>query len=595
MKQIKWIFLLHFLAFTAFAQKNDKPNVIIVITDDQGYGDVGAHGNNVIKTPALDDFYKKAVRLTDFHVSPTCAPTRAALLTGNYANRTGVWHTIGGVSILREDEKTLAELLKEKGYQTGLFGKWHLGDNFPSRPHDKGFDTAVYHGGGGVGQTPDYWGNDYFDDTYFLNGVPTKYEGYCTDVWFDEAIKFIESKKNAPFFCYISTNAPHSPLNVPKEYYDAYKEIDIPEYQKKFYGMITNIDDNFNRLVKYLKKRNLYDNTILIFMTDNGTSPWGYNERNGKKIGFNASMRGIKGSEYEGGHRVPFLISFPKGNITGGKNIEELTAHIDVVPTIASMCGANINQNSVDGLDISGLLNGSQTSLNREYIVTDSQRVQAPVKWRKSAVMSRKYRLINGKELYNIKDDPSQEIDLAQINPEQVEKMRTYYNQWWASVSSKFNLFPVIKVGSHHENPTVLTGHDYHVEDSKNPWNQNHIRKAETNPANGSFTVEFIENGNYQIELSRWPFESSLAISSGLSDGSPSTLTRESIPDGNPTHFASAILKIGGWMEEKAVKPSDNSVKFNGYFSKGKTDLIASFTKPDGSIWGAYYVKIKRL
>ena len=168
-------------------------------------------------------------------------------------------------------------------------------------------------------------------------------------------------------------------------------------------------------------------------------------------------MRGIKGSEYEGSE-VPFLISFPKGNINGGKNVEELTAHIVVVPTIASMCGVNINQNNLDGLDISGLLNGSQTSLNREYIITDSQRVQAPVKWRKSTVMSGKYRLINVKELYNIEDDPWQEVDISQINPKRVGKMKAYYNQWWASVSSKFNLFPVIKVGSIHENPAVLTG-----------------------------------------------------------------------------------------------------------------------------------------
>ena len=192
MRKLLLILLLCLFHLNAKCQKrNTQPNVIVVITDDQGYGDLGAHGNEIIKTPALDTFHNNAVRLTNFHVSPTCAPTRAALMTGRYSNRTGVWHTIGGVSILREDEKTIAQILKENGYKTGLFGKWHLGDNYPARPHDKGFDKAIYHGAGGVGQTPDYWGNDYFDDTYFHNGKPQKYKGYCTDVWFSEALKFI--------------------------------------------------------------------------------------------------------------------------------------------------------------------------------------------------------------------------------------------------------------------------------------------------------------------------------------------------------------------------------------------------------------------
>jgi arylsulfatase A-like enzyme len=183
-----------------------QPNLIIVITDDQGYGDLAAHGNPLVKTPALDKFYKESVRLTDFHVGPTCAPSRSGLMTGKYANRVGVWHTIGGVSILRKEEVTIAEVFKNNGYETAMFGKWHLGDTYPSRPQDKGFQYTVAHGGGGVGQTPDYWNNDYFDDVYLENGKPKRYKGYCTDVWFDEAIKYIEEKKDEPFFAYISTN-----------------------------------------------------------------------------------------------------------------------------------------------------------------------------------------------------------------------------------------------------------------------------------------------------------------------------------------------------------------------------------------------------
>jgi arylsulfatase A-like enzyme len=343
--------LLNFANSFAFQSDNiDRPNVIVVMTDDQGYGDIAAHGNKVIQTPNIDDFHEKSVRLTDFHVGPTCAPTRAGLLTGRYANRTGVWHTIGGVSILKEEEKTIANLFSENGYETGLFGKWHLGDNYPSRPQDKGFKHTVIHGGGGVGQTPDYWGNDYFDDTYLVNGKPQKFEGYTTDVWFDEAIKYIKKNRDRPFFCYISTNAPHSPYNVPQEYYEMYKDSNLLETQKRFYGMITNIDDNFQRLRDELQKLGLEKNTILIFMTDNGTAA-GYEEYDGKLYGYNAGLRGVKNSEYDGGHRVPFFISYPNGKIGGGKDISNLSANVDILPTLGSLCNLDYSNYLVDGQD----------------------------------------------------------------------------------------------------------------------------------------------------------------------------------------------------------------------------------------------------
>ena len=594
MRKLLLILLLCLFHLNAKCQKrNTQPNVIIVITDDQGYGDLGAHGNEIIKTPALDTFHNNAVRLTNFHVSPTCAPTRAALMTGRYSNRTGVWHTIGGVSILREDEKTIAQILKENGYKTGLFGKWHLGDNYPARPHDKGFDKAIYHGAGGVGQTPDYWGNDYFDDTYFVNANPTKFKGYCTDIWFNEAIKFIDDSKEQPFFCYISTNAPHSPLNVPEKYYKMYENMDIPEFQKKFYGMITNIDDNFDLLVKHLKKRNLYDNTILIFMTDNGTA-WGYKKIGVKEYGYNASMRGIKNSEYEGGHRVPFFISYPNGMINEGNDIDELTAHIDVLPTIAQLCNVSIQNLEIDGIDITPLLTDKNAQINRDYVITDSQRVQSPIKWKKSAVMSDDFRLINGEELYNIKDDPSQKINIAELNADQVKKMRAYYEEWWESVSKKFNVFPIIKVGTHYENPVILTCHDVHIHDSNIPWNQNFIREGLKNPQGGNLSIEFMEDGEYLIELSRWPFEANLSFDASI-EGALETNTTDKISKGKPLDVISAELNVGAWNQKKIVSGKEKVVKFKSYFSKGKSDITASFIKGDGTKLGSYYFKITRL
>ncbi|MHC4286035.1 MAG: arylsulfatase [Planctomycetota bacterium] len=277
--------------------KGKRPNVILVITDDQGYGDLGCHGNPVIQTPNLDRLYSQSIRLTDFHVDPTCSPTRSALMTGHYSTRTGVWHTIMGRSLLGKHEVTIADVFSGSEYRTGIFGKWHLGDNYPFRPQDRGFNEVLVHGGGGVGQGPDFWGNDYFDDTYQHNGKFKKFSGYCTDVWFDGAMKFIEANKERPFFCYLTTNAPHGPYNVAEKYKKMYEDNkDVPN--AAFYGMITNIDENMGRLMKKLKAEGLEKDTILIFMTDNGTSA-GYRGKQGQIKGYNAGMRGTKGSEYD--------------------------------------------------------------------------------------------------------------------------------------------------------------------------------------------------------------------------------------------------------------------------------------------------------
>lgn len=590
--------LLYLLLFTVLitnqitAQSSKKPNVIIVITDDQGYGDLACTGNPIIKTPALDKLHKQSVRLTDFHVGPTCAPSRSGLMTGRYANRVGVWHTIAGASILREKEITLANVFQNNGYETAMFGKWHLGDSYPSRPQDKGFKYTLIHGGGGVGQTPDYWGNDYFDDTYLENGAPKKVKGYCTDVWFDEAIKYIESNKEKPFFCYIAPNAPHSPYNVPEEYYNKYKNEAIPEELKKFYGMISNVDDNFKRLQDKLKQLKLVDNTIVIFMTDNGTAA-GFKEVDGKTYGYNANMKGIKNSEYEGGHRVPFFISYPE-KIKEGRNVNALTANLDIMPTLAAICNLKLPNLELDGTDISSLVLNKDAVLKRDYLITDSQRVQEPIKWQKSAVMSDKMRLVNGTELYDIATDPGQNKDLSTQFPAIVTKMRGYYEKWWSSVSSEFNIFPVIIVGSEKQNPIEITCHDEHINDSKIPWNQNFIREGQKNPMGGEFTIEFENDGVYQIEVSRWPFESELIINEGIT-GRKATPLVDEISEGKAMHFKKSVLKIGAWKEEKIVESNAKSVLFKGNFTKGKTSMSSWFIDTNNKEIGAFYFKITRV
>jgi arylsulfatase A-like enzyme len=405
-----------------------NPNVVFVITDDQGYGDLGCHGNDIIQTPNIDHLYTESTHFTNYHVGPTCAPTRAGLLTGRYCNCTGVWHTIGGRSLLRADETTIADFFKAAGYHTGMFGKWHLGDNYPFHPHNRGFDEALYHGGGGVHQTPDYWGNTYFNDTYFRNGEPEPFRGYCTDIWFDEAMKFIERCADEPFFCYVPTNAPHSPFNVPDPYRELYDSDDIPEQRKRFYGMITNTDENVGRMRNFLKEKNLDQNTIFIFMTDNGTAAGCQLDRHGfVENGYNAGLRGQKGSEYDGGHRVPFFMHWPAGGYTESRNIDTLTANIDFLPTLCDLCNVPISNDAmarINGTSLKPLIEDATDESDR-VIVTDSQRVEHPQKWRKSATMSNRWRLINGEELYDIKKDPEQRNDVANQPPEAVAELRT--------------------------------------------------------------------------------------------------------------------------------------------------------------------------
>lgn len=578
--------------------EKNKPNVIIVITDDQGYGDVAALGNPIIKTPNIDNFHKESVHFTDFHVGPTCAPTRSSLMTGRFANSTGVWHTIGGWSLLREGEKTLANMFAEGGYVTGGFGKWHMGDNHPFRPEHRGFQHTVMHGGGGVQQTPDYWDNDYFDDTYFKNGKPTKYKGYCTDVFFGEAINFIQNNKNKPFFCYIAPNAPHGPYNVPVEYYNMYKDLPketLSDFQKRFYGMITNIDDNFGKLRKTLEDNHIADNTILIFMTDNGTAA-GIDYKN-KLSGYNAGMKGKKGSHYEGGHRVPFFIRWKNGNIYKSTDINELTSHIDVMPTLAELCGISLPKDhlALDGESLVPFFKNPNLTKDR-MLVTDSQRVQNPKKWKQSSVMQNKWRLVNGKELYNVENDKGQKHNIAKKHPEKVAEMRAFYEKWWKQVSVDFDKQIYFKVGSPIENPITLTCHDTHADNGNHAWNQIYIRNGFVNK--GYWSIDVQENAKYKISLRRYPIESNLEINAeipGISLEQEPGLEKP-IPVGKNLNYKSAIVKVGNNEAKTAnVEANAKSTDFILNLKKGKTQLNAHFINNKGEKNVAYYVYIEKL
>jgi arylsulfatase A-like enzyme len=544
-----------------------RPNVVLVMTDDQGYGDLGCHGNKIIRTPNLDKLHGQSTRLTNFHVGPTCSPTRAALMTGRYCNRTGVWHTIMGRSILRADEVTMAEVFRSGGYRTGFFGKWHLGDNYPFLPQHRGFDVVRRHGGGGVGQTPDHWGNDYFDDTYEDAGSWRKFKGYCTDVWFDGAMKFIESSAKAgkPFFCYLPTNAPHGPFHVAQKYIDMYKDNpNVPS--PNFYGMITNIDENVGRLMKRLDELGLADNTILIFMTDNGTAGgW----RGGK--GFNAGMKGTKGSEFDGGHRVPCFVRWPGGGIQAGRDIGRITAHVDLLPTLAAFCGIEKPKGvKLDGDDIRPLLKGTGAGWPDRILITDSQRLENPVKWRKSAVMTDRWRLVNGTALYDMPADGGQKNDVAAAHPEVVKRLRAAYEKWWADTSKRFGEYVPIVIGSPKENPTCLTGHDWHGSGANHVWNHRQINGGPL--ANGLWAVDVARAGTYELALRRWPKEADKPI-------------REKF-----IAAAQAKVRIAGIEATAPVAADAKEVVLRVKLPAGEATLQTWLTDGEGKSSGAYFV-----
>lgn len=587
--KFRLLILVVLLTGLQMSKANDRPNLIVVITDDQGYGDLGCYGNPLIKTPAIDEFCSDAVWFSNFHVSTTCAPTRGALMTGRHTNRLNVQHTIAGRSILWEDEVILPQILGQNGYTCGMFGKWHLGDNYPYRPEDRGFNEVVRHGGGGVGQMPDYWGNDYFNDTYWHNGQTESYEGYCTDVFFSEAFSFIEENKENPFFCYISTNAPHGPLNVPMEYLDQYRDMDqVPEKQKRFYGMITNIDDNFEKLKKKLDELGLTENTILVFMTDNGTAY-------GADV-FDGGLRGTKGSEYEGGHRVPFILRWPEGGLMGGKKVDKLVAHYDMLPTFVDLMDLKFTAvKALDGISFEPLLSGKGEDWPDRILYMDTQRLLNLIKYRKYSVMDKEWRLVNGSELYRITEDLGQTDNLIEDFPEVADRLSTGYEMWWQSILSENVLErnAYIKAGSPYENPTRICSHDLMTGKAGMNWHQ--FGAVQAGPGTGIWKVEVVQDGEYSISLRRFPRESELGINSEFPAVEMNQEVENPMPASNNVGFTSAYLSIADFNKELSIGESDEEITYNMHLSEGKYDMEASLIDAAGRIYPSYFVYIEKL
>lgn len=415
-----------------------RPNIIIVMPDDVGYGDFACLGNPIIQTPAVDAFWKQSVRFTDFHVSPTCAPTRAALLTGRHEFKNGVTHTILERERLTLQATTLAQVLQRTGYATGIFGKWHLGDEAEYRPDRRGFDEVFIHGGGGIGQTypgscGDAPGNQYFDPAILHNGKFEQTKGYCTDVFFQQALRWIDAKRGAgqPFLACIPLNAAHAPLQCPEKYIQRHAG-KVPDNQARFFGMIENIDDNFGAMLGRLKAWGLEENTLVIFLTDNGGT---------EGVGtFNAGMRGGKATPFEGGTRVPSFWRWPAG-FRGGADCAALTAHLDIFPTLAEITGARLDdatRRQVEGRSLLPLLKNPEATGPDRVLVTHvgrwprGQAEQA--KFSQCSIRDRQFSLVNNNSLFDLRADPGQKTNVLAGHPDEVAKLRAAYETWWGEV-----------------------------------------------------------------------------------------------------------------------------------------------------------------
>lgn len=465
-----------------------KPNVVIILTDDQGFGELGATGNPVIHTPNIDRLAGQSAALTQFHVMPVCSPTRACLMTGRYNYRTGVVDTYLGRSLMHPDETTLAEMLADGGYRTGIFGKWHLGDNYPMRSMDKGFQESLVLNGGGLaqpGDPPDPVDERgaYFNATLRHNGEWLKTKGYVSDVITDAAIRFIGKKSDRPFFVYLPFNCPHSPHQVPDEYRQRYGQEDFapdnfpkqghpmaakhnPDDLARVYGMIENIDDNVGRLLAKLDELKLADDTIVVLFSDNGCQ---------RHNGYNAGFQGWKGTPFEGGIHQFCFVRWP-AQLEAGRQVDRIAANIDLAPTVLDLCGVPKPQRvKFDGVSLAPLLRGQTVAWPDRVLCFQWHRGDVPGRYRAFAARSQDWKLVqplgvgekwNGKtnfQLYDMAHDPLEMNNLAAQEPERVAQLKARYDAWFNDVTGTrdYSVPSRIFLGTPHENPVLLTRQDW--------------------------------------------------------------------------------------------------------------------------------------
>ena len=566
------------------ADAPQKPNVIVVMTDDQGLGDFSFTGNPVLKTPNLDRFAREAVRLTDFHVAPMCSPTRGQLLTGLAALRNGATSVTAGRTFIRPGIPTLPEVFAKAGYKTGLFGKWHLGDSYPHRPTDRGFQEAVYHLGWGLlHSTPEFdW--PLFDGRYFHNGTEKRFKGHCTDVWFDSAMAWMKERgaKNEPFFVYLPTNAPHAP------------HIDLEEYSKPyqgkgpaaFFGMIAHLDKRFGDLEKFLADEKLRDNTIVVFMTDNGGTA-------GVPL-FNAGLRAGKTTYYDGGHRVPCWVRWPGGKLGEPRDVATPTQNTDLFPTLCELCGVpqpkgDAADEPYRGTSLAGLLRGTQKELPDRKLVV--QYGQIPKKF-EACVVWGKWRLVKGEELYDTDADRAQKDDVAAKHPDVVRAMRDHYEGWWKGLEPHLAAFVPISLGAKPQPVVEMTSGDW---EGIYADNTGFVRDAVGGPTGGHWHVLIEEPGEYEFTVRRWPEQTGAALGAKYEPSPKSPANKPKQVTRDFPAIAQATVEVGKVKGSVKADPKATGATVALTLPAGRTTMKAWFTDAAGTdLCGAFFVTVKK-
>jgi arylsulfatase A-like enzyme len=569
-----------FTASPAFARDagptKDRPNVLVILTDDQGYGDLGCHGNPKIKTPHLDKFASQGVHVPYFYVSPVCAPTRASLMTGRYNYRTGVTDTFLGRALMRPDEVTLPEMLAAAGYRTGIFGKWHLGDNYPLRPMDRGFQECLVLKGGGLAQPSDPPGSTgYFDPILTHNGKPERVKGYCTDVFTDAALRFLARPSEKPFFVYLAFNCPHVPLQVPDKYLAPYRKMNLAHGEfpavghplpgkaqedviARVYAMITNVDDNVGRLFAELDRLKLAENTLVFFLTDNGP----------QQVRYNSGLLGRKGGVHEGGIRVPFYARWP-GKFKAGGKVDRIAAHVDLAPTVLDACGvARPARVQFDGRSLLPLLRGDKVDWPDRTLYFQWHRGDEPQLYRAFAARSQRYKLVQPlgagasplpKDppflLYDMADDPLEQKDVAARHPEVVARMRKGYEAWFKDVGAKGFAPPRIHLGAPQEDPSLLTRQDWRGPAAG--WGPEGL---------GHWEVQVAREGTYDV-----------------------TLRFAAVTDGARLHFG-----LRGVSRDESVKAGATMHVFKGLKLTAGPGRLEAWVEHGKDKVGVHYVEVKR-
>jgi len=559
-----------------------QPNVLIILTDDQGFGELGATGNPIVRTPHMDRLAKQGVALMNFNVMPVCSPTRACLMTGRYYYRTGVTDTYLGRSLMHPDETTMAEMFTAGGYRTGIFGKWHLGDNYPMRAMDKGFQESLVLNGGGLaqpGDPPDPVDERgaYFNATLRHNGTWVKTKGYVSDVITTAAIKFIERKSSQPFFVYLPFNCPHAPHQVPDTYRPHYPAKDFrpanfpsqghpmaarnnPADLARVYGMIENIDDNVGRLLEKLDQLKVAENTIVVLFSDNGCQ---------HHNGYNAGFRGWKGTPFEGGIHQFCYIRWP-AELKPGRQVEQIAAHIDLAPTLLDLCGVpRPAAVKFDGLSLAPLLRGRSVEWPDRTLVFQWHRGDAPGRYRNCAVRSQDWKLVqplgagenwNGKtdfQLYDMAHDPFEMHNLAAQKPEIVTRLKAAYDKWFNDVTSgrDYRVPSRIFLGAAQENPVLLTRQDWRG--PKASWGPNGV---------GYWEVNVVARARYDVKVLFEP----------------------------PKADGEAQLSCGELSERQPIKPGDTECVFkNVQLPFGPGRLETTLLEATGTR-GVKYVEVSR-